>query len=76
MSLQHIVYFIFNLILLVLLVHSMLFYIAWKKKCSYGVSSEREVGSHIDALEHIMISLLNAPFPHGEAPVHLARHGC
>lgn len=26
----------------------------------------REVGSHWDALEHIMISLLNAPFPHGE----------
>lgn len=36
-----------------------------EKKCVCQVG---EVGSHLDAAEHIMISLLNAPFPPQRGP--------
>lgn len=45
----------------------LLFYVYWKKESSWGRGTPSKVGSHLDALEHIMISLLNAALPHGEA---------
>lgn len=48
-----------------------IFAFPWKEVSVWCLESERErereVGSHLESLEHIMISLLNAPSPHREA---------